>query len=164
MLVNCQNRHISSFQKCFLRFDRRIFYLSFVAHSCKQPETPSHANVAGMDLPSLGYTLIYTCQPGFFLAGGSEHRACRSDGTWTGKVPVCEGKLFCFLLHLPSVCYISVLFFTCSWFMNANNLIGPSQHVFFMKGKSCLMNQISYNKVTCLVVTQYLVLVRPHLE
>ncbi|XP_009079775.1 PREDICTED: CUB and sushi domain-containing protein 3-like, partial [Acanthisitta chloris] len=59
-------------------------------HSCKQPETPSHANVAGMDLPSLGYTLIYTCQPGFFLAGGSEHRACRSDGTWTGKVPVCE--------------------------------------------------------------------------
>ncbi|KAF4798122.1 hypothetical protein TURU_067376 [Turdus rufiventris] len=60
------------------------------SHSCKQPETPSHANVAGMDLPSLGYTLIYTCQPGFFLAGGSEHRACRSDGTWTGKVPVCE--------------------------------------------------------------------------
>ncbi|XP_063029445.1 CUB and sushi domain-containing protein 3 isoform X1 [Melospiza melodia melodia] len=61
-----------------------------IPHSCKQPETPSHANVAGMDLPSLGYTLIYTCQPGFFLAGGSEHRACRSDGTWTGKVPVCE--------------------------------------------------------------------------
>ncbi|XP_009946766.1 PREDICTED: CUB and sushi domain-containing protein 3-like, partial [Leptosomus discolor] len=59
-------------------------------HSCKQPETPTHANVAGMDLPSLGYTLIYTCQPGFFLAGGSEHRACRSDGTWSGKVPVCE--------------------------------------------------------------------------
>ncbi|KAK2515249.1 hypothetical protein Q9233_014448 [Columba guinea] len=61
-----------------------------IAHSCKQPETPTHANVAGMDLPLLGYTLIYTCQPGFFLAGGSEHRACRSDGTWTGKVPVCE--------------------------------------------------------------------------
>ncbi|XP_009703787.1 PREDICTED: CUB and sushi domain-containing protein 3-like, partial [Cariama cristata] len=61
-----------------------------IPHSCKQPETPTHANVAGMDLPSLGYTLIYTCQPGFFLAGGSEHRACRSDGTWTGKVPVCE--------------------------------------------------------------------------
>uniref|UniRef100_A0A8B9EFD0 CUB and Sushi multiple domains 3 n=1 Tax=Anser cygnoides TaxID=8845 RepID=A0A8B9EFD0_ANSCY len=61
-----------------------------IPHSCKQPETPSHANVAGMDLPSLGYTLIYSCQPGFFLAGGSEHRACRSDGTWTGKVPVCE--------------------------------------------------------------------------
>jgi CUB/sushi domain-containing protein len=45
-----------------------------------------------MDLPSHGYTLIYTCQPGFFLAGGTEHRVCRSDNTWTGKVPVCEGQ------------------------------------------------------------------------
>uniref|UniRef100_A0A8D0VCL2 CUB and Sushi multiple domains 3 n=1 Tax=Sus scrofa TaxID=9823 RepID=A0A8D0VCL2_PIG len=59
-------------------------------HSCKQPETPAHANVVGMDLPSHGYTLIYTCQPGFFLAGGTEHRVCRSDNTWTGKVPVCK--------------------------------------------------------------------------
>uniref|UniRef100_A0A8C4PVU6 CUB and Sushi multiple domains 3 n=1 Tax=Equus asinus asinus TaxID=83772 RepID=A0A8C4PVU6_EQUAS len=62
-----------------------------IPHSCKQPETPAHANVVGMDLPSHGYTLIYTCQPGFFLAGGTEHRVCRSDNTWTGKVPVCEG-------------------------------------------------------------------------
>uniref|UniRef100_A0A803T9B4 CUB and Sushi multiple domains 3 n=1 Tax=Anolis carolinensis TaxID=28377 RepID=A0A803T9B4_ANOCA len=62
-----------------------------IPHSCKQPESPAHTNVAGMDLPSLGYTLIYTCQPGFFLAGGSEHRVCRSDGAWTGKVPwVCK--------------------------------------------------------------------------
>uniref|UniRef100_A0A7N5P050 CUB and sushi domain-containing protein 3 n=1 Tax=Ailuropoda melanoleuca TaxID=9646 RepID=A0A7N5P050_AILME len=61
-----------------------------IPHSCKQPETPAHANVVGMDLPSHGYTLIYTCQPGFFLAGGTEHRVCRSDNTWTGKVPVCE--------------------------------------------------------------------------
>uniref|UniRef100_G1LJB7 CUB and sushi domain-containing protein 3 n=1 Tax=Ailuropoda melanoleuca TaxID=9646 RepID=G1LJB7_AILME len=58
-----------------------------IPHSCKQPETPAHANVVGMDLPSHGYTLIYTCQPGFFLAGGTEHRVCRSDNTWTGKVP-----------------------------------------------------------------------------
>ncbi|KAB0371474.1 hypothetical protein FD755_016412 [Muntiacus reevesi] len=61
-----------------------------IPHSCKQPETPAHANVVGMDLPSHGYTLVYTCQPGFFLAGGTEHRVCRSDNTWTGKVPVCE--------------------------------------------------------------------------
>ncbi|XP_041962329.1 CUB and sushi domain-containing protein 3 isoform X2 [Alosa sapidissima] len=59
-------------------------------HSCKQPKSPAQASVVGMDLPSFGYTLIYSCQPGFFLAGGSEHRVCRSDGTWTGKVPVCR--------------------------------------------------------------------------
>ncbi|XP_050987326.1 CUB and sushi domain-containing protein 3 isoform X1 [Labeo rohita] len=61
-----------------------------IPHSCKQPKTPPHANVLGMDLPSFGYTLLYSCQPGFILTGGSEHRACRPDGSWTGKVPVCR--------------------------------------------------------------------------
>ncbi|KAG1971132.1 CUB and sushi domain-containing protein [Pimephales promelas] len=61
-----------------------------IPHSCKQPESPAHVDVVGMDLPSYGYTLIYTCQTGFFLSGGSEHRVCRSDGTWTGKMPVCR--------------------------------------------------------------------------
>ncbi|CAM4696123.1 unnamed protein product [Leuciscus chuanchicus] len=60
------------------------------AHSCKQPKTPAHADVLGLDLPSFGYTLLYSCQPGFILTGGSEHRACRPDGSWTGKVPVCR--------------------------------------------------------------------------
>ncbi|KAJ3598125.1 hypothetical protein NHX12_001639 [Muraenolepis orangiensis] len=44
----------------------------------------------GLDLPSYGYTLVYSCQPGYFLSGGSEHRVCRSDGSWTGKVPICR--------------------------------------------------------------------------
>lgn len=49
--------------------------------------------MVGLDLPSYGYTLVYTCQPGYFLSGGSEHRVCRSDNSWTGKVPVCRGRL-----------------------------------------------------------------------
>lgn len=61
------------------------------AHSCKQPRSPANADVVGLDLPSYGYTLVYTCQSGYFLSGGSEHRVCRSDGSWTGKVPVCRG-------------------------------------------------------------------------
>uniref|UniRef100_A0A672SF25 CUB and sushi domain-containing protein 3-like n=1 Tax=Sinocyclocheilus grahami TaxID=75366 RepID=A0A672SF25_SINGR len=68
-----------------------------IPHSCKQPKTPSHANVLGMDLPSFGYTMLYSCQPGFLLTGGSEHRACRPDGSWTGKVPVCRGTANGFL-------------------------------------------------------------------
>ncbi|CAB1320462.1 unnamed protein product, partial [Coregonus sp. 'balchen'] len=59
-------------------------------HSCKQPESPAHVEVIGMDLPGFGYTLLYTCQAGFFLSGGSEHRVCKSDGTWTGKMPICR--------------------------------------------------------------------------
>uniref|UniRef100_A0A6Q2YHZ2 CUB and Sushi multiple domains 1 n=1 Tax=Esox lucius TaxID=8010 RepID=A0A6Q2YHZ2_ESOLU len=63
-----------------------------IAHACRQPETPSNIDVRAIDLPTLGYTLIYTCQDGFFLAGGSEHRTCKPDGKWSGKPPVCRGK------------------------------------------------------------------------
>uniref|UniRef100_A0AAZ3NYA2 CUB and Sushi multiple domains 3a n=1 Tax=Oncorhynchus tshawytscha TaxID=74940 RepID=A0AAZ3NYA2_ONCTS len=62
-----------------------------IPHSCKQPESPAHVEVIGMDLPGFGYTLLYSCQAGFFLSGGSEHRVCKSDGTWTGKMPICRG-------------------------------------------------------------------------
>ncbi|KAL7980566.1 hypothetical protein Chor_001720, partial [Crotalus horridus] len=61
----------------------------FKSHNCKEPDTPAHANVGALDLPSLGYTLIYSCQSGFYLTGGSEHRTCKADGSWTGKPPVC---------------------------------------------------------------------------
>ncbi|XP_067112326.1 CUB and sushi domain-containing protein 2 [Osmerus mordax] len=60
-----------------------------IAHHCSQPESPAQADVSAIELPSLGYTLIYTCQPSFYLAGGSEHRTCRADGSWTGKAPFC---------------------------------------------------------------------------
>ena len=63
------------------------------AHACRQPETPAHADVRAIDLPTFGYTLVYTCHPGFFLAGGSEHRTCKADMKWTGKSPVCKSKL-----------------------------------------------------------------------
>uniref|UniRef100_A0A6Q2X490 CUB and Sushi multiple domains 3a n=1 Tax=Esox lucius TaxID=8010 RepID=A0A6Q2X490_ESOLU len=63
-----------------------------IPHSCKQPESPANVDVVGMDLPGFGYTLLYSCQAGFFLSGGSEHRVCKSDGTWTGKMPICRGK------------------------------------------------------------------------
>ena len=62
------------------------------AHACKQPESPLHVDVVGMDLQGFGYTLVYSCQPGHFLAGGSEHRVCKNDGTWTGKMPICRGE------------------------------------------------------------------------
>ncbi|XP_043916396.1 CUB and sushi domain-containing protein 1-like [Protopterus annectens] len=59
-------------------------------HSCRQPENPAHVDVRAIDLPTLGYTLIYTCQVGFYLAGGSEHRTCKGDAKWSGKAPVCK--------------------------------------------------------------------------
>ncbi|XP_032016053.1 CUB and sushi domain-containing protein 2 isoform X5 [Hylobates moloch] len=64
-----------------------------VPHHCRQPETPTHANVGALDLPSMGYTLIYSCQEGFSLKGGSEHRTCKADGSWTGKPPICLAEV-----------------------------------------------------------------------
>ncbi|KAK1341704.1 hypothetical protein QTO34_016452 [Cnephaeus nilssonii] len=61
-----------------------------IPHACRQPETPAHADVRAIELPAFGYTLVYTCHPGFFLAGGSEHRTCKADLKWTGKSPVCK--------------------------------------------------------------------------
>ncbi|XP_034777574.2 CUB and sushi domain-containing protein 1-like [Acipenser ruthenus] len=61
-----------------------------ISHACRQLENPTHVDVKAIDLPTLGYTLIYTCQPGFFLAGGSEHRTCKADGKWSGKPPICK--------------------------------------------------------------------------
>lgn len=66
--------------------------LAVSAHACRQPETPAHADVRAIDLPTFGYTLVYTCHPGFFLAAGSEHRTCKADMRWTGKSPVCKSK------------------------------------------------------------------------
>uniref|UniRef100_A0A669AVD5 CUB and Sushi multiple domains 1 n=1 Tax=Oreochromis niloticus TaxID=8128 RepID=A0A669AVD5_ORENI len=73
-----------------------------IAHSCRQPETPSNVDVRSMDLPTLGYTLIYTCQEGFYLAGGSEHRTCKSDGRWSGKPPLCKvNNTFTYTTNVP---------------------------------------------------------------
>lgn len=89
-----------------LLFHNVRFSLSFLssAHHCNQPELPAQADVGAIELPSLGYTLIYTCQPGFYLAGGSEHRTCRADGSWTGKPPLCARmyRIFYKYMHEPT--------------------------------------------------------------
>ncbi|XP_034142652.1 CUB and sushi domain-containing protein 3 [Esox lucius] len=91
---HCQQGHLlqgSTTRFCLLDLTWTGSQPTCVPHSCKQPRSPPNADVVGMDLPLYGYTLLYSCQPGFVLSGGSEHRVCRSDGSWTGKVPICRG-------------------------------------------------------------------------
>uniref|UniRef100_A0A673CRR4 CUB and Sushi multiple domains 3a n=1 Tax=Sphaeramia orbicularis TaxID=375764 RepID=A0A673CRR4_9TELE len=93
----CQQGHLlqgSTTRLCLQDLTWTGIQPTCIPHSCKQPRSPANADVVGLDLPSYGYTLVYTCQPGYFLSGGSEHRVCRSDGSWTGKVPVCRGIKF----------------------------------------------------------------------
>uniref|UniRef100_UPI00358FCE16 CUB and sushi domain-containing protein 3-like n=1 Tax=Myxine glutinosa TaxID=7769 RepID=UPI00358FCE16 len=61
-----------------------------MSHRCQEPETPPFANVEALEVAGLGYTLLYSCQHGYFLASGSEHRTCAPDGTWSGKAPMCH--------------------------------------------------------------------------
>ena len=48
--------------------------------------------LGAIDLPSFGYTMVYTCHLGFFLSGGFEHRTCKADMKWAGKPPVYKSK------------------------------------------------------------------------
>uniref|UniRef100_A0A8C2WMG0 CUB and Sushi multiple domains 2 n=1 Tax=Cyclopterus lumpus TaxID=8103 RepID=A0A8C2WMG0_CYCLU len=94
VFFNCRKGYLlqgSITRTCLPNLTWSGFQPECIAHHCSQPELPAQADVRAIELPSLGYTLIYTCQPGFYLAGGSEHRTCRSDGSWTGKPPLCAG-------------------------------------------------------------------------
>nr|XP_032817255.1 CUB and sushi domain-containing protein 3-like isoform X3 [Petromyzon marinus] len=64
-----------------------------VSHRCSQPETPAYADVRAQDVAQLGYTLLYSCQPGYYLSGGSEHRTCDPEGAWSGKPPLCHAGI-----------------------------------------------------------------------
>ncbi|KAM3842919.1 CUB and sushi domain-containing protein 1-like, partial [Diretmus argenteus] len=92
VFFNCRKGYLlqgSISRTCLPNLTWSGFQPECIAHHCSQPELPAQSDVSAIELPSLGYTLIYTCQPGFYLAGGSEHRTCRSDGSWTGKPPLC---------------------------------------------------------------------------
>ena len=39
----------------------------------------------------VGTLVTYSCNPGYTL-NGDTIRICRSDGTWSGSEPTCEGK------------------------------------------------------------------------
>uniref|UniRef100_A0A8C7XQX3 CUB and Sushi multiple domains 2 n=1 Tax=Oryzias sinensis TaxID=183150 RepID=A0A8C7XQX3_9TELE len=112
VFFNCRKGYLlqgSISRTCLPNLTWSGFQPECIAHHCSQPELPAQSDVKAIELPSLGYTLIYTCQPGFYLAGGSEHRTCRSDGSWSGKAPLCKKKkgldylyvLFLFIL-VPS--------------------------------------------------------------
>ena len=43
-----------------------------------------------------GDKVVYECQPGYNLTGGSQERTCSSRGTWSGAEPNCQGnRLHC---------------------------------------------------------------------
>uniref|UniRef100_A0A8C4QEE5 CUB and Sushi multiple domains 3 n=1 Tax=Eptatretus burgeri TaxID=7764 RepID=A0A8C4QEE5_EPTBU len=82
----------STTRTCLLDFTWSGIQPECISHSCQALQTPEHTDVTSMELRGLGYTLLYACQPGYHLAGGSEHRTCRPGGSWSGKMPMCQGE------------------------------------------------------------------------
>ncbi|KAA8589530.1 hypothetical protein FQN60_012895 [Etheostoma spectabile] len=86
-IVEAMQKHFSAGSGAY--YSDAIFFLSVAMHHIMPEKLSPQSDVRAIELPSLGYTLIYACQHGFYLAGGSEHRTCRSDRSWTGKPPLC---------------------------------------------------------------------------
>uniref|UniRef100_A0A8C6YCD2 CUB and Sushi multiple domains 2 n=1 Tax=Naja naja TaxID=35670 RepID=A0A8C6YCD2_NAJNA len=110
-----------------------------IPHNCKEPDTPAHANVGALDLPSLGYTLIYSCQSGFYLTGGSEHRTCKADGTWTGKPPISSSKSLRYLFFLTTKFPADVF---------AKNSFWKGSYEYMGKKQPAMLSVTSFDPVT----------------
>ena len=68
------------------------FLLSSVEISCPEVEAPEY----GMMLEcgsKLGEHCDFDCVEGYIMEKGSSRRTCQESGEWSGKPPVCAGKL-----------------------------------------------------------------------
>ncbi|XP_057297709.1 mannan-binding lectin serine protease 1-like [Hydractinia symbiolongicarpus] len=51
---------------------------------------PEDGSLSGAKNFSFKEEILFTCNEGYRLVGGSQSRTCQSDGTWTGTTPKCE--------------------------------------------------------------------------
>ncbi len=90
---------------CNVTHKNRQIRLYFTAIVCSDLPAPDNGRVSystGTIVPyDFGTTATYICDTGFGLVGGAT-RSCSGnsstvDGTWTGTVPTCQGKLHMFV-------------------------------------------------------------------
>ena len=65
--------------------------LCFTEIVCRDPGTPSNGMKIGSEF-TFGKSVSFECKPGYALRG-SLKRTCKSDGTWDGVQPTCNGEL-----------------------------------------------------------------------
>uniref|UniRef100_A0A3Q2EKG5 Sushi domain-containing protein n=1 Tax=Cyprinodon variegatus TaxID=28743 RepID=A0A3Q2EKG5_CYPVA len=73
--------------------------------TCSDPGIPANGLRFGDDI-TVGQNVTFMCQPGFVMIGGENaiSRTCTNNGTWSGTMPACKGKivLFCSFLLIGS--------------------------------------------------------------
>ncbi|XP_077151307.1 sushi, von Willebrand factor type A, EGF and pentraxin domain-containing protein 1-like [Ranitomeya variabilis] len=57
--------------------------------SCGDPGDIDHGQIQSEDF-FFGSRVYYTCNPGYSMISKRNYRECQSDGTWSGKPPVCK--------------------------------------------------------------------------
>ena len=84
----------------------------FIEIVCGDPGTPSNGMKIGSEF-TFGKSVSFECNAGYALRG-SLKRTCKSDGTWDGVQPTCNGELIAFYsIHkqLPKFKIISSIHF-----------------------------------------------------
>lgn len=85
------------------------YVLLMTVITCGDPGVPANGLRFGDDI-TVGQNVTFLCQPGYVMAGGdnSVTITCTSNGTWSGTVPVCQGK---YQLHMHTLSYTA--WYTC---------------------------------------------------
>ena len=65
---------------------------SYVAVDCGTLLSPDNGAISLTGTTFMN-TATYSCNVGYTLINGDQIRECRSDGTWSGMQPVCQGGL-----------------------------------------------------------------------
>lgn len=61
--------------------------------TCGEPGIPANGLRFGDDV-TVGQNVTFICQPGYVMVGGENTvgRTCTNNGTWSGAIPICQGK------------------------------------------------------------------------
>ena len=74
---------------------------------CPVPDDISHGQLVIFTSVEYGAVIIYTCDPGHVLLGGSE-RVCGPQGRWSGQLPVCANTSdTCLMPQLANSGYVT---------------------------------------------------------
>ena len=72
---------------------KSLYAIIFSAVTCNTSKIENATMYPDMDTVNANTTVIYNCSDGYTHTGGDLNRTCNGSGQWTGRPPICTGKL-----------------------------------------------------------------------